>query len=284
MTRVVKQFGVFLTLLVLLLAFRFLSGGYGPFLYDQIVKAAQESHVPLELEGFECHFIFRCSFSSVGAVLPLRGFPLPLSLQNGEIDWKTLALLGGRVKVAANADGYDGKLKFVVSRGMSSADGEASIESIEIGKHPVGNGFQASGRVSAKAVLGADGNGRVGAKGADLAYAGNNTIAGIFKVPTFSEGTLDAEATLKGAAFVIEKFRFSSSLGDIRAEGKGTLAKQQIESGEFAVSIELTGDGKKALGGWLALQARTNIERPAANWEVGVKIERGRPVVKVAAR
>jgi type II secretion system protein N len=285
-----RQLAVFFILLGIVFLVRLPFGPLGEPALQRIADSARESGVPMQIGGGELEFPSTIHLEQIGALVPLSAFPFPLAIESFRASLNLGPLLTLRSAVPFESALYGGTLKGKVDWPLvaSRFSFDAAGEHLDLGRHPA---FQAFG-LEAIADL------RVSFQGDRFAVdrfpidAGEITfrlsrgvLPGGLKLPPGIPlpAASDIEGEIKGRQagpkFQLESLELNSSLGSVSGSGSFDLSVSgAVDTADAEFSIQLTEEGRKKVGGYLALAARRPPDSPDRNWSAALDKKKGAPL------
>ena len=290
-----KQLLVFVLLVVVMGALRFSGGSYGVDVLSEMKTRAAQAGITFDAESARIALPLRLVLRGVGLLIPAGSYPLPLRFESVTASLSPLQLLLGRKTATVDVSGYKGEIELQwTQRFFSQAfESRLDVRQLQIGEHPAAALFGVEGELS----LNASASGALAGVRPDVPSArlsallvngkcrGGDTVFGIVKLPAVSDAKIKVEAEKAGDDVRLVALKLNSSLGNGDGSGAAKLNPQgRIQEGDVHFSLQLTDEGQKAVGGYLALAARSSVQSPGKSWEIAVAFRNGVPSARVTAK
>lgn len=293
MRRVFRQFLTFILLFAAVGVVRISLADYSQWIQSKLVSAAQQAGISAEASGLELSFPGTISVSELKLELPTRIKPIPFSLSSvvAKVEW--LKVFGLNPGIALDSEFLDGQIRGNISSSIfgTSQAFDLGAKELRLEKHPLLKELAISGKLSinASGSQKSDSSGKTELKLSEGAYRGNYSVAGIVKIPTLEQVDGSAEVVLLDNSLDLKRLSISTSLGTISASG--TCKLSQLKHGEYKpvkaslnASIVLNEEGRKSIGGYLALAAGRATESPPAAWKLDLTHDFTAPMPKVVLK
>lgn len=269
-----KQASLFLVLFIVTLIVFFPFESINARLEDELEYRARQQGILLDIEKLSLSFPLDAEANSVSAIIPIRKAPLPLRSTEVKLSSHPWSLLLLQAAMSASAKLYQGEMSAEVVKSLfgSTTNAKLQLASIELGDHPALKDFQLQGTLSLSAETVISRGSQESALDLHIAegsYAGEIKIS-IIKIPKFQNLQLTLKANQRGENIIIDRMQLECSLGDAYLTGTMQLQNNRLSAANLSARIELTSEGVKDIGGYLALAAQQNVERPASRWTVSI--------------
>ncbi len=261
----------FLFALSLLFVLRVYMGGYDELLTLEVRRLLAAQNVPCEVSGVTVRPVFRPAIER----LECRFTPgQPVVLQALELRFLWLDLFRLRPGMAVEWAQFGGKLSVELHRSITDgrSDMAVNIDRVAVGQLPQNGPAAFGGLLTSVLLIHLDSSGIPAGDGTfhinDFSVAANKSKISL--LPEVRAGDLFGKLTLNGSKLLVKPIDMSSPFGVVNGE-----LDVQIESGNAATyngaaTISLNAKGVKQVGGFLALAAQKDVNKPAEEWLVTI--------------
>lgn len=266
--------------------------------WETLQTSAETQNITLRADIVKLRSPLRLSIKGLSAIVPVGKLPLPLQFESLEVRGSWLSLLLLTLNAELSAEGYSGTISSDINKSVFSDlfTNSIEIDHLHLDQHPLFKFAKFSGTIDIKSnyqfkvvqqkqAQVVDGSFDVTLK--DGNYKGGHSVS-LFTFPKVRHIGLKTIGAQKGDKLSIEKFNLKSSLGILEASGVCTIntearnLNQAVNSGELSAKLQLSDEGVKELGGYLALAANANVDNPPRNWQITYEKFRNRqPSIRV---
>ena len=281
MRRSTKQFGIYLSLVLVVGVVRIFFADYDDKLCNLIRQQAQANGLYLVIESCDAELPAQMVLSNVKTIIPNKRVPIPFAFDaiGGKLNWLPLFLL--RAQAAIDGLLYGGRLSAIASKPLfgNSVNLSTKLNGLQISEHPLLRSFE----VSALTHLNADisvqtkqqpislKSAKISLNIEDGSYSGNYKIANLVEIPPLED--LSASLAIVGESnfFRITQCKLDSSLGGIEGGGRFSLLNNQLNQVDISLELSLTDVGADKISGYLALAAGLSPDVKTNNWQINIQ-------------
>lgn len=287
MHRLIRQAIVFFGLLFVVTLVRLPYGSYKGRLLPRLREILIPNRIAVDLDDIVLRFPFVAEATAVRLLIPAGPIPVPFEVDSLQITLLLSRLFLLRTDSDLNAVVYGGELTGNISRPLfgSAVRYDLKLEKLHLDAYPLLKLYGVTGLVSIRSAgeTTEQPNSIDAVQSADVTVeiSGGNLInppraLGIFPIPPVRDLRATAHAALAKRRLTVDKLQLDSSLGNARGSGNFQLdASGLVASGSGTINLELSDEGVKSVGGFLALAAHLNdVSNPAQRWTVDIGVER----------
>ncbi len=283
MHRLVRQAIVFFALLFVVTLLRLPYGSYRTTALPRLRQLLAPMRMSVDLDDVVVGFPASVEATGVKLLVPAGPLPLPVAIDTTSLSLELLPLFWLSERASLQGQLYGGTANGSFSRPVfgSSLNGVLHLDTLRLDMHPLLKTFGVQGKLTAAATLATGDSSTLSALDlldvrinlADAAMETPPTYLSLVKLPPVRDLSAAAHAVLKKNRLAVDELRTDSSLG--HAAGSGTFMLDPtglLASGSATIDLDLTDEGVRAVGGYLALAAGSNVDQPPKAWKVEIGV------------
>ncbi len=297
MNRTIKQGIIFLGLLGFVSLLRLPYGSYKNKLLPLLQDKLRPSRVHVDLSDIRVGFPFNWEISQLKLFLPIGPIPLQIFVDSATGRLSFFSLFKLNPYFDSETKFYGGTIQSKLTYPLFSnlIHGKLNTIDFPIESLPLLRGLRIAGKLSFNVesdfdkknlnLLSSE-NTQINLHLADTVYLGDSLNIIAFPVPKITQLDFTTKATLNKQKLEIPSANLNCNLGQATANGSMRLSRSShIDYGHFNIKINFSEEGKKALGGFFAAYAGTDVNHPGADWEIEIELTAGsKPTIKIIPR
>ena len=232
MNRILKQFLIFLSLLLALIVIKFPRDSIADYFAEVLKKQSNEHGAKLEIAKSKYSFPLELTFENINLLLPSKPLPLPITVEKIKSEISIFSLFALNLNINSTSNLYQGTLRTNFKQSILSSNTElyAEGEKINLELHPILKTFSLKG---------------------------------------FDDLSIFLQAKGNETSFKVSKIQFSSTAGKAKGKGSITAIKQGlISDAQFNFDIELTSEGARLYSAYFALAANKSLDIQQRSWRI----------------
>lgn len=246
--------------------------------FAQLQSMAQSEHMQVEAEHLSYDFPTGLRAENLVFAANLGQFTIPVSIDEPNISLSVFPLAWLSLELKADGKLCDGQFNVAFYKSIlnDKLSGEVAATEVDLSTYQPGMPLALEAIANLEGEIAIESTAPLLVKSSRLlitlqngAYNGDYRVAGLFAIPKVKDLELDVELRVENNDIWFENATLYSSLGRAALRGKAKLnGAGMIRDVQSRIEITLTADGRKSLGGYLALAANINPKDAPASWVV----------------